>query len=360
MPRASFLSKPNNDLCHASSNSTPSTWLDCTYPLKLHQQANQHFIDQGRQNMNHPEAPFTTAQARLAIAIMVSLVSLTACSWIPKAQQRPNSAATVAPAPVTTVEKLAHTDGLAQSTHRLGFTMVSIPEGSFVMGGCMETDPNKGRSPPNTSPSPCMAYGKDINAYPEETPQRRTQVQAFQMSAHEVTLGQFKRYASEAGRGDLLNGEFLKQNRYGDDAPVVHVSWVDAQAFVQWLNKVDGPGWALPTEAQWEYACRAGGKHALYCGPYLRDDLAWHHGNSAGQPHAVGEKWPNAWGLFDMNGNVAEWVGDCWSVNCASNWRVLRGGSWYDHPDHSRATTRLGFTATEKLNYVGFRLAKNR
>jgi formylglycine-generating enzyme required for sulfatase activity len=324
--------------------------------------------------MNKPETPIITVQVKLAVAVMACFASLSACTWIPKTSERPSTAATTISAPISTADKLAHTDGLAQSTHWLGFTMVSIPAGSFVMGGCMETDPNKGRSSPNSPPSACLAYGKDINAYPEETPQHRMQIPAFQMSAYEVTLGQFKRYASETSRDDLLNGEFLKQNRYGDDAPVVHVSWMDAQAFVQWLNKVDGPGWALPTEAQWEYACRAGGKHALYCGPYVRDDLAWHHGNSAGQPHAVGEKMPNAWALFDMNGNVSEWVGDCWnpnlrtstidlqsqSANCPSNWRVLRGGSWYDHPDHSRATTRLGFITTEKLNYVGFRLAKNR
>jgi len=132
----------------------------------------------------------------------------------------------------------------------------------------------------------------------------------------------------------------MKYNAHGDDAPVVQVSWHDAQDFIKWLNQTDGGGWRLPSEAEWEYACRAGGNHA-YCGSDNPNAVAWHYYNSGERQRTVGSKQANAFGLHDMSGNVREWVQDCahfsyqgastdgsvWTGGCIGDRRGMRGGS---------------------------------
>ena len=119
------------------------------------------------------------------------------------------------------------------------------------------------------------------------------------------------------------------------------VSWNDVQAFINTLNAKTGGHYRLPTEAEWEYAGRAG-QHTRYCGGNVVGAVAWHGGNSGGQTHPVGGKQPNAFGLYDMSGNVWEWVQDCWqdsyegAPDDGSAWgageecksRVFRGGSF--------------------------------
>ncbi|AGX87735.1 formylglycine-generating enzyme family protein [Candidatus Symbiobacter mobilis] len=263
-----------------------------------------------------------------------------------------------------------------ERTNKYGITMVDIPAGSFVMGSCKLTqaqvEDNKKRAFLGQAPIgvDCLAGSPDSDAGDSETPQHRVSIRAFQMGKTEVTLGQFKRFIAATGRHDLVNDDFMKYNAYGADAPVVQVSWNDAQNFIEWLNKTDGGGWRLPSESEWEYACRAGGRHT-YCGGDNPEAVGWFGGNSGGRQHAVAGKQPNAWGLYDMSGNVYEWVQDCWhdSYNGApangSAWmsgqcelRVLRGGSWLDNPDSLRAAIRNGDRPVNRNYIAGFRLAR--
>jgi formylglycine-generating enzyme required for sulfatase activity len=198
-------------------------------------------------------------------------------------------------------------------------------------------------------------------------------VAAFKLAKTEVTLGQFKQFIQAAGRADLDTAEFRQENRAGDQAPVVHVSWNDAQDFIQWLNRVDGGGYRLPSEAEWEYACRAGRNQRL-CGSNDAGPVAWYDDNSDATPHPVATRQPNAWGLHDMSGNAFEWVQDCWHYGyenapsdarawvtpCDPLWRVLKGGSWYWDHTYIRATTRITDKNTERNAHFGFRLARSR
>jgi formylglycine-generating enzyme required for sulfatase activity len=147
------------------------------------------------------------------------------------------------------------------------------------------------------------------------------------------------------------------------------VSWNDAQAFVRQLGQRTGKTYRLPTEAEWEYACRAGGQNE-YCGGANIDRVAWYDKNSGGKPHGVAGKQPNAWGLYDMSGNVWEWVEDCWNDSYngapadASAWasgdcrkHVMRGGSWNTEILRFRATFR-NFDDFNRFSFVGFRLAR--
>lgn len=160
-----------------------------------------------------------------------------------------------------------------------------------------------------------------------------------------------------------------------DDCPVEQVSWNDAKSYLSKLNARTGKQYRLPSEAEWEYACRAGGTHT-YCGSENIDSVAWYHGNSyygnsRSKTHAVAGKQANAWGLYDMSGNVAEWVEDCWSSNyigvstdrsartsgdCGQ--RVLRGGAWSDVPPDTRAAYRGRRNASIRESDYGFRPAR--
>ncbi len=140
----------------------------------------------------------------------------------------------------------------------------------------------------------------------------------------------------------------------GDDCPVEQVSWDDVQVFINRLNQRTGQRYRLPTETEWEKACLAG-ESTRYCGSNNVDDVAWSIRNSRNITHAVGQKHPNAWGLYDMSGNVWEWTntGD-------DNQHVLRGGSWINKPKDVRVQIRDVSKSDYRYNYVlGFRLARN-
>ncbi|MBI1918347.1 MAG: SUMF1/EgtB/PvdO family nonheme iron enzyme [Planctomycetes bacterium] len=208
----------------------------------------------------------------------------------------------------------------------------------------------------------------------------------FYMGATEVTRGQFKQFVEEDGyKTDAERaGEknTWKENAFStkDDQPVVFVSWNDAVAFCQWLSKKeDKKFYDLPTEAEWEYACRAGGKPGdAFCFGNDRAKLGeytWFDGNSGGKTHAVGTKKANAWGLHDMHGNVWEWCKDGkrsypdketaekrkdpiedpeGPLNGTS--RVLRGGSWDGLPRVCRCAHRVGSAPVARYHSVGFRV----
>ena len=163
----------------------------------------------------------------------------------------------------------------------------------------------------------------------------------------------------------------------GDTLPVESVSWEDVQQFIKKLNEKSTLKYRLPTEAEWEYCCRAGGTNFFGLGKFY-DTLntrqiachAWFRADSDSGTHPVGEKHPNAWGLFDMHGNVWEWCQDWYSGDYyarspgidplnhePSTERVFRGGSWFLDWTKLRASSRSGNVPTFKSQYVGFRLA---
>jgi formylglycine-generating enzyme required for sulfatase activity len=115
-------------------------------------------------------------------------------------------------------------------------------------------------------------------------------------------------------------------------------------------------GYRLPNEAEWEHACRAGTTGARY-GPL--DDIAWYRGNSHERIHEVGGKRPNAWGLFDMLGNIWEWCWDIYDPGVYLSYRVLRGGGWFDEHWSCRASVRRRSHPTFQIDDVGFRLARS-
>ena len=116
-------------------------------------------------------------------------------------------------------------------------------------------------------------------------------------------------------------------------------------------------GFRLPTEAEWEYACKAGSTGARYGN---LDDIAWYKKNSEGRTHDVGEKEPNAWGLYDMLGNVWEWCSDIYDAEVYASYRIFRGGGWCDEERSVMATTRRRIHPLKfKIDDLGFRVARN-
>ncbi|MEO3766735.1 formylglycine-generating enzyme family protein [Streptomyces sp. B8F3] len=162
----------------------------------------------------------------------------------------------------------------------------------------------------------------------------------------------------------------------GDRLPVEGVSWWDAVRFcnalsqreglpptyqlhataetVEWDTRADG--YRLPTEAEWEHACRAGTTGPRYG---QLDEVAWYRGNSDGQIHAVGGKRPNAWGLYDMLGNVWDWCWDVYDAEVYGTYRVLRGGGWADEQWSCRASVRRRSHPTFRIDDVGFRIVRS-
>ncbi len=254
-----------------------------------------------------------------------------------------------------------------------GMKFVSIPAGTFTMG-----------SPPD---EPGRQEG--------ETPHRVTLTRPFHIQTTEVTVGQWRQFVDETGfkteaekvgyslgwtgtEWGKLPGVYWDSPGFdqGDDNPVTCVSWNDVQVFIDWLGKKTGKQYRLPYEAEWEYACRAGSKEALSNGPLTEteckmdpglDKVAWYCYTSYDRSHPVAQKAPNAWGLYDMHGNVYEWCRDCKEpyssepvtdpfgpVNC--NHRNVRGGAWDDHGQKCRAANRTEEHVDANANNLGFRL----
>ncbi|MFM8477617.1 MAG: formylglycine-generating enzyme family protein, partial [Planctomycetaceae bacterium] len=202
----------------------------------------------------------------------------------------------------------------------------------------------------------------------DETQHQVTLSKPFYMGRTEVTQGQWKKVmGTEPWKGKSLVEE-------GDDYPAVYISWDDAVAFCKKLSDKEGRTYRLPTEAEWEYACRGGTKTAFSFGDDEAElgKYAWFDGNAwdinEKYAHRTAQKLPNAFGLHDMHGNVWEWCSD-WYDDYASTpltdprgpssgvFRVLRGGSWYGEPDLVRCARRSGFTfGFRSGSCSGFRL----
>lgn len=206
----------------------------------------------------------------------------------------------------------------------------------------------------------------------------------FAVSLHEVTLDEYDRYTAATGRPLVDDGGWGRGRR-----PAVNVSWSDAQEYVAWLARETGGAYRLLTEAEWEYAARAGSTTQFHFGDHpmelcrygnhadvsVPERLEWRNtlcsDRVALETADVGSYAPNPWGLHDMHGNVWEWVEDCWNENyegsptdgsaltegdCSR--RIVRGGSWNNRPALLRAAGRNGVGVGERGLNIGFRVAR--
>jgi len=207
----------------------------------------------------------------------------------------------------------------------------------------------------------CFQMGDTFgDGYASEKPVHEVCVDGFSIGKYEVTQGQWK---------TIMGNNPSKFSSCGDDCPVEQVSWNDVQDFILNLNRRSGRNYRLPTEAEWEYAARSVGKSEKYSGSSSIDSVAWYDGNSGSTTHPVGRKGANGLGIYDMSGNVWEWCSD-WHGNdyygmsprsnpqgpSSGEFRVLRGGSWFDNPLDSRAAFRARGLPGGRFISLGFRL----
>ncbi|MDR2199465.1 MAG: formylglycine-generating enzyme family protein [Deltaproteobacteria bacterium] len=203
---------------------------------------------------------------------------------------------------------------------------------------------------------------KDVSASADETPRRKVTISRdFYLGKYEVTQEQWEKVMG-----------FSPSLFRGPRRPVELVTWEDADFFLQRLNALEGSsGYRFPTEAEWEYAARAGTETLFHFGSERSelDRYAWHLGNSEGRTHDVGGKNPNQFGLHDALGNVWEFVADWYDVYRDPGpvtdpkgpevglFRVLRGGSWEDNYLRLRSSSRFFRSADTAADYIGFRVA---
>jgi formylglycine-generating enzyme required for sulfatase activity len=235
----------------------------------------------------------------------------------------------------------------SQVANSLGMAFVYIAPGAFSMGS-PEHEPGRNE---------------------DETQHDVRLTQAFYLQTTPVTQGQWQA---------LMGSHPAFFINCGDDCPVEQVSWLDCQKFLKKLNALGEGTYRLPTEAEWEYACRAGSAAAfalgeitsLFCDPEpILQELGWYCGNAERSPHPVAEKEPNAWGLHDMHGNVCEWCLDWYGEYLTATAkdskgpksgtkRVIRGGSWYSSAKTCRSASRLQWSPDSMSPLVGFRLVR--
>lgn len=262
--------------------------------------------------------------------------------------------------------------------------LVVIPGGDFAMG----------------------STEAEVGHESDEAPQHKVSIRSFALGRTEVTVGEYRRFVEETGRRmhPRLRQCFTYvttvwteiKGRYWDDPgfpqtdehPVVCVSTVDAEDYVEWLNsKVEGSPYRLPSEAEWEYAARAGAETPFWWGAKISPEQANYKGDLVYDKGAKGEYRgatlpvmsfkPNPFGLYQVHGNAWEWTEDCENPDYVdaptdgSAWRnegffskgdcarrILRGGGWYDHPTDLRLAGRVRYHERDKIDSVGFRVAR--
>lgn len=251
--------------------------------------------------------------------------------------------------------------------------LVTIPAGSFMMGHVYMHD---------------QSLPDNVNKlYPDEQPVHKVVLPTFQIGETPVTQGQFR---------DMM-GDNPSRFKGDDDLPVTNVSTDRIEKFCNLLSSAAGlspcyneesreydlskNGFRMPTEAEWEYACRAGSTTMFYNGDSENDleKAGWYIGNSGGKTHPVRQKNPNRWGLYDMHGNVFEFCNDNWiPAMCYGRYltedkpepvyhyyfdlRITRGGDWFSEPSVCRSAARSCFcnwSGLEQSYHTGFRIARN-
>ncbi len=204
----------------------------------------------------------------------------------------------------------------------------------------------------------CLQMGSDNGSRDEQPVHKVCITQSYELGQYEVTQAQWK---AVMGKNPA--------HFNGADRPIENVSWHDVQNFIAQLKQKTGLDYRLPTEAEWEYACRAG-SDAEYCGGDV-NSVAWYEGNANAKTHAVGLKRANSLGFYDMSGNVWEWVEDGYDERyyrhsptndpkgaIGATSRVYRGGSWYNGASYNRATNRDYDNPSNRDRNLGFRLAR--
>jgi formylglycine-generating enzyme len=294
----------------------------------------------------------------------------------------------------------------ATQTNAIGMQLVRIPAGEFFMGATESAD---------QLTKAFASYGRKPDEFSDEYPRHKVRItKPFFLGAHEVTVGQFRKFTDETGykssaetdgkggwgydpKTGMCSGRHpqFSWREVGfpqtDDHPVLNVSWYDAVAFCEWLSKKEGHTYRLPSEAEWEYACRAGTTTRYFHG----DDPAGLAKvarllNAAGDKDfahvdqqviflksgesftaKVGSYQPNAWGLYDMLGNVWEWTSDWYGEEYYANSplddprgmddanvKVRRGGGWNTFPLYARPAYRNWNTRGTRCINLGFRVLR--
>jgi formylglycine-generating enzyme required for sulfatase activity len=299
--------------------------------------------------------------------------------------------------------------GEKQITNSIGMKLTLIPAGEFLMGS--------GESAAETAAFFKKNYGEDsltADLFQDEHPPHRVRIsRPFYLGTYHVTRGQFRRFVKDSGyKTNAEKGEKPgafgwdpEKKKFGfnkdyswrnagfaqtDEHPVVNVSWDDAVAFCQWLSKKEAKTYRLPTEAEWEYSCRAGAKTRYYSGddPETLAKVAnvadathkakfpyWNYAIKASDGYVftapVGQFKPNAFGLYDMHGNAWQWCADWYGEDYygkspaddptgpkTGGERVLRGGSWDYWPGSNRSARRLRDSPVCGDYATGFRVAR--
>jgi len=240
--------------------------------------------------------------------------------------------------------------------------MVYIPAGEFLMGS---------------------------NEYDNEKPPHKVYLDAYYIDKYEVTNEQFANFLNKWGKDTdensqkmfyehdwgmkKISGLFESPQRWQsakgyEEYPVINVTWYGANQYAKWAGK------RLPTEAEWEKACRASSTTTYYYGNEENklNEYAWYSANSDSKTHPVGTKEPNAWGIYDMHGNVWEWCSDWYDGNYYKNafyknpqgpekgsYRVIRCGSWYNDAVFCRSANRFGDVPDDRWLHIGFRCARS-
>jgi formylglycine-generating enzyme required for sulfatase activity len=232
--------------------------------------------------------------------------------------------------------------------------LVVLPRGEFMMG-----------SPDG-----------DAQSFDDEKPQHRVKIDyRLAVGRYPVTFEEWDRCAEDEAWHRARHVEPYKPSDQGwgrGKRPVINVSWEDIQGYLRWLSGKTGHRYRLLSEAEWEYACRAGTTTAYSVGPTITQYDA-NFDSKVGRTVEVGSYTPNDWGLYDMHGNVWEWVEDCWNDSYVGEgrpddgraWtsgdcgrRVLRGGSWEDGPEFLRSAIRSRFSTVDRDDGFGFRVAR--
>ena len=311
---------------------------------------------------------------------------------------------------VATAEEPKEVDGKKQITNSIGMKLTLIPAGEFMMGSRESAE--------DTAAFFREPYGVDFQTtdfFKDEHPLHRVRItRPFYLGTYQVTRGQFRQFVNDTGyktdseRGDMPGAwgwdaekrKFVFSKDYSwrnagfkqtDEHPVLNMSWNDAMAFCQWLSRKEGRTYQLPTEAQWEYACRAGTTTRYSSGDNPETvvrvgnvadaafratfpDRKWTTKASDGHVFTapVGSFRPNAFGLYDMHGNAWEWCSDSYRGKYyaaspeddpkgprTANCRVVRGGSWYNGPSACRSAKRFWRSPDNRFDFAaGLRVAR--
>lgn len=278
------------------------------------------------------------------IALALVALGFGASRWLP------------APPPAEIGEDVAEMEPAPQGASKAPQTQPSVQPPTQ---GATTTSPGpqvEAPAPAPPSPSPARVF-RDCAECPEMA---RIPGHAFAAGRYEVTFAEWDACVAAGG----CNGYRPSDQRWGrSDRPVIHVSWNDAQAYVRWLSQRTGQSYRLLTAAEWEIAARGGAGTAYSWGDQdpVCDPNARNGANFVACPddrtRPVGSFQPNAFGLYDVHGNVWEWVEDCFDASCSS--RMLRGGSSDNYPALLRAAERLRYPADGRTYGSGFRVARS-